>query len=341
MITTDNRLESLHIWVEQQLKTQICLQPLGGDAGFRRYFRLNPRSGWLAVDAPPATENTNRFVQMARLLAGAGVRVPRIKAANIEEGFLLVEDFGDQLVYQLIQSQHADRFYQQANQLITQIQQITPPDWLENYDQAFLLREMDLLIEWFIEKLLQYPIHQNEKNWLAGIFLKIVDSALAQPRVVVHRDFHSRNLLVCDDQQLACIDFQGALHGPLTYDCVSLLRDCYLRWPIERVQKWSMDFYQRIQPRYPYISAETFSHWFDWMGLQRHIKVLGIFARLYLRDGKQNYLQDLPLVIRYTLEVCRQYPELTKFAEWFEEKLIPLAKKQAWYHDYLSAGEKV
>ena len=156
----------------------------------------------------------------------------------------------------------------------------------------------------------------------------------------MHRDFHSRNLLVCDDQSLACIDFQGALKGPLTYDAVSLLRDCYLRWPTEKVHEWSLDFYQQIKSRYGAISEETFCRWFDWMGLQRHIKVLGIFARLHLRDNKSHYLQDLPLVIRYTQEVSRQYPELAAFAKWFDERLIPLAKQQSWYRDYHSAGEK-
>lgn len=341
MINVDNRLEHLRVWVEQHLQAPIYLQPLGGDAGFRRYFRFSHPSHWLAVDAPPTTEDTSRFVQLANLFARAGVRVPQIKTADSAQGFLLVEDFGDQLVYNIIQPQNANQLYQQANQLIVHLQQITPPDWLENYDQAFLLREMQLLIEWFIEKLLRYPMSQDEKNWLDKIFLKIVDSAVSQPKVVVHRDFHSRNLLVCADQQLACIDFQGALQGPLTYDCVSLLRDCYLRWPSDQVQEWALDFYKRIQPHYPSISVETFLQWFDWMGLQRHIKVLGIFARLYLRDGKQNYLQDLPLVIRYTLEVCNQYPELMEFADWFEENLIPLAKQQHWYRDYSTAGEKI
>lgn len=341
MIQTDLRIQALSRWVEHQLHLQdINLQPLGGDAGFRRYFRFAP-SPWLAVDAPPTTEDSKRFVDLATLLSQSGVRVPLIKAVDIQQGFLLVEDLGDQLVYQIIDSSNANSLYTQANQLIAQLQTIAPPNWIEQYDQAFLLREMQLCCDWFIEKLLGYSLNEAEKNQLQKIFSLLADSAIEQPQVLVHRDFHSRNLLLCDDQSLACIDFQGALKGPLTYDAVSLLRDCYVRWPAKKVHEWSLDFYQQIESRYDGISKDTFCRWFDWMGLQRHIKVLGIFARLHLRDNKSHYLQDLPLVIRYTLEVSRHYPELAAFAKWFDEILIPLAKQQSWYRDYHSAGEKI
>ena len=340
MIQTDLRIQALSRWVEHQLHLQdINLQPLGGDAGFRRYFRF-AQSPWLAVDAPPATEDSKRFVDLAHLLSKSGVRAPVIKAVDSEQGFLLVEDLGDQLVYQIIDSSNANSLYTQANQLIAQLQTITPPDWIEQYDHAFLLREMQLCCDWFIEKLLDYSLNEAEKNQLQKIFLLLAGSALEQPQVLVHRDFHSRNLLVCDDQSLACIDFQGALKGPLTYDAVSLLRDCYLRWPAKKVHEWSLDFYRQIQSHYPAMSPETFCRWLDWMGLQRHIKVLGIFARLHLRDDKSHYLRDLPLVIRYTLEVCQKYPELASFAEWFDKKLIPLAKQQTWYSDYYCAGDR-
>jgi N-acetylmuramate 1-kinase len=344
MTQTDIRIQALHTWAEQSLDLQnIELRPLGGDAGFRRYFRFTQeamQSHWLAVDAPPATEDSKRFVDLAALLSQSGVKVPAIKAVNIEQGFLLVEDLGDQLVYNIINPTNADAIYLQANRLIAQLQTISPPNWLEEYDKTFLTREMKLFSDWFIEKLLCYSVNEKEKIQLEKVFSFLADSAIEQPQVLVHRDFHSRNLLVCDDQSLACIDFQGALKGPLTYDAVSLLRDCYLRWPAANVHDWSLDFYQQIQSRYPAISPDTFCRWFDWMGLQRHIKVLGIFARLHLRDNKSHYLRDLPLVIRYTLDVCRQYPELASFADWFDEKLIPLAKQQSWYSDYHFAGDQ-
>lgn len=348
MTQTDIRIQALRTWVEQILDLRgIELRPLGGDAGFRRYFRFDPKAAqsnttqnWLAVDAPPATEDSKRFVDLAVLLSESGVRVPAIKAVDIEQGFLLVEDLGDQLVYNIINLANADAIYPQANQLIAQIQTISPPNWLEEYDRTFLTREMQLCSDWFIEKLLCYSLNDQEKIQLEKVFSLMADSAIEQPQVLVHRDFHSRNLLVCDDTSLACIDFQGALKGPLTYDTVSLLRDCYLRWPANKVHQWSLDFYQQIQSRHPAISPDTFCRWFDWMGLQRHIKVLGIFARLHLRDNKSHYLRDLPLVIRYTLEACRQYPELASFVEWFDEKLIPLAKQQIWYSDYHFAGDQ-
>jgi aminoglycoside/choline kinase family phosphotransferase len=213
------------------------------------------------------------------------------------------------------------------------------PDWLPAYDVDFLLREMNLFSEWFVEKLLGYTLSNSETQLLSNTFTNITTSAANQPQVFVHRDFHSRNLLMTENH-LATIDFQGALWGPMTYDLVSLLRDCYLRWPQEKVRQWTLDFYQKKQSA----SATTFSRdeflkWFDWMGLQRHIKVLGIFARLHLRDNKHHYLHDLPLVIRYTLEVSSVYPELKAFADWFTKRLLPLVEKQHWYTDYKTAGE--
>lgn len=339
MPQTDSRIQALGHWVKQTLHLQdIALHPLGEDAGFRRYFRFS-QSPWLAVDAPPATEDSKRFVDLAKLLSTSDIKVPHIKAADIEQGFLLVEDLGDQLVYNIINPTNADAIYTQANRLIAQLQTISPPNWLEEYDKAFLTREMQLFSDWFIEKLLCYSLNDQERMQLEKMFSRLADSAVEQPQVLVHRDFHSRNLLICNDQSLACIDFQGALKGPLTYDAVSLLRDCYLRWPANKVQDWSLNFYQQIHSRHPTMTSDIFRRWFDWMGLQRHIKVLGIFARLHLRDNKSHYLQDLPLVIRYTLEVCRQYPELVSFADWFDKKLIPLASDQSWYRSYQHAGE--
>jgi N-acetylmuramate 1-kinase len=313
---------------------------LGGDAGFRRYFRFATPSRYLAVDAPPSTEDTPQFLRVAELLTNTHVRTPRIFAADAVHGFLLVEDFGDALMYQKINAQNADDLYQQANNLIIQMHAIQQkPDWLPAYDADFLLREMNLFIEWFVEKLLGYKLSDSETQLLSNIFSSITTSAVTQPQVFVHRDFHSRNLLITESQ-MATIDFQGALWGPMTYDLVSLLRDCYLRWPQEKVQQWALDFYQKQQATSATrFSSEEFLKWFDWMGLQRHIKVLGIFARLHLRGNKSHYLRDLPLVIRYTLEVSSTYPELTAFADWFRHKLLPLAEKQDWYCDYKTAGE--
>lgn len=341
MLNHDTRLSDLSHWVSAELTSPaIKLTPLGGDAGFRRYFRFASASQYLAVDAPPATEDTIQFLRVAELLTQFQVSTPSIRAADATLGFLLVEDLGDALMHQKIDTQNADELYQQANNLILRMQQIQPrPDWLPLYDIDFLLREMYLFVEWFIEKLLGYSLTPLEENLLINTFTDLTKSAIRQPQTFVHRDFHSRNLLITPSG-LATIDFQGALWGPMTYDLVSLLRDCYLRWPQEKVHQWALDFYQKQQATSTTrFSSDEFLKWFDWMGLQRHIKVLGIFARLHLRDNKHHYLRDLPLVIRYTLEVSSNYPELKAFADWFKNKILPVAEKQDWYIDYKTAGE--
>ncbi len=338
----DTRLQTLNHWVTKQLFSPgIQLFPLGGDAGFRRYFRVSSHPQLLAVDAPVTTEDTPQFLRVADLLQQHQIRVPQIEASDIEQGFLLVENLGNQLVFQTIDQQNADAIYSQAIELIMAMQNINKkPQWLAAYDQEFLLREMNLLTEWFIEKLLCYSLNETEKQLINQCFQDLSASAAEQPQGFVHRDFHSRNLMITSNNTLATIDFQGALWGPFTYDLASLLRDCYLRWPQQKVRDWALNFYQQIHPIHPSVSNAQFLKWFDWMGLQRHIKVLGIFARLSLRDNKPQYLQDLPLVIRYTLEVCNRYAGLHAFADWFEQNLLPLAKQQNWYRDYKTAGEK-
>lgn len=340
--SVDNRFNQLGLWTAQQLRlAQVDLRPLGGDAGFRRYFRFSSPSRFLAVDAPPSTEDTPQFVRVANLLSSHQIRTPRILAVDESQGVLLIEDLGDALMYQLINSENSDHLYSQASDLIVRMQQIQEkPDWLPVYDQDFLWREMNLFTEWFVGKLLRYSVNGAENKLIDNAFQKLLASAAEQPQGFVHRDFHSRNLLICENS-LATIDFQGALWGPMTYDLVSLLRDCYLRWPQEKVRHWALEFYQKQQALSTIqFSSEAFLKWFDWMGLQRHIKVLGIFARLHLRDNKHHYLNDLPLVIRYTLEVSSSYAELKAFNQWFSKKLLPLAEQQSWYRDYRSAGDR-
>jgi len=339
-IKSDTRLTELTQWANQKIGSERPLVSLGGDAGFRRYFRFAPPLDLLGVDAPPTTEDTAQFLRVAELLQQHKVKVPKINAADVQQGFLLVEDLGDDLVYRQINNQNADLIYQQAMDLISGMQTIASrPDWLPVYDQTFLMQEMHLMSEWFIEKLLRYTLSTTEKKLINTSLQKLSISAAEQPQGFVHRDFHSRNLLITRDS-LATIDFQGALWGPITYDLASLLRDCYLHWPQEKIIRWAMQYHKKIEPHYPNLSSIEFLKCFDWMGLQRHIKVLGIFARLHLRDNKQHYLQDLPLVIRYTLEICDQYAELQLLSEWFREKLIPLAAKKSWYSDYQTAGDR-
>lgn len=341
----DHRKLALANWVSANTPEAwhpISLQSLGSDAGFRRYFRFQQPSQWLAVDAPPDTEDSSQFIAISRLLKTCNVHSPEILIADTAQGFLLVEDMGDRLLFRELNDANADQLYRHAIDTLLQLQ--TCEDNLSlipRYDRSLLRRELELFGEWFVGKLLNYEITSEERNLLNQLFETLEDNALSQQQSFVHRDYHSRNLILRTDNQLGVIDFQGALWGGITYDLVSLLRDCYLRWPTEKVAQWATYYYQQARSlkRIPDISEPEFMRWFDLMGLQRHIKVLGIFARLFLRDDKPGYLQDLPLVIRYTLEVASLHPQLQPFAEWFELKLLPLATKQSWYSDYRTAGD--
>lgn len=321
----------------------IVLSGLGGDAGFRRYFRYQQPSHWLAVDAPPATEDTRQFMAIARFIAQQGVRSPKIDAVDVDQGFLLVEDFGNRLFFHEAKRQNTNALYQQAMNILLQLHRSQDDNALiPRYDRPLLRRELEIFSEWFVCNLLKHSLSDAERAMLDTLFVQLENNALAQPQTFVHRDYHSRNLLLLDDGSLGVIDFQGALWGGVTYDLVSLLRDCYLRWPTEQVKRWALDYRAAAINAniIPPVSEAEFLRWFDWLGLQRHIKVLGIFARLCLRDDKTGYLNDLPLVIRYTLEVAEQYPELNAFADWFKRTLLPLAQRQSWYRDYATAGEQ-
>lgn len=342
----DARLLALTHWVTLNTPPDehpIRLESLGGDAGFRRYFRFQQPSRWLAVDAPPATEDTRQFLAIAQLLAAQGVHTPEVRAADPDQGFLLVEDMGDQLLFSILTSANADAHYRLAMDTLLQLQRSQDnPSLIPRYDRQLLRRELDICSEWFIGKLLGYTLDDRERELLNTLFTLLEDNSLAQPQCLVHRDYHSRNLLLRNSGDLGVIDFQGALWGGATYDLVSLLRDCYLRWPADKVTEWALYYRQRaLETRQlSEVSKSEFLRWFDWLGLQRHIKVLGIFARLHLRDSKPGYLRDLPLVIRYILEIATRYPELQAFAQWFSASLLPLAEQQSWYSDYRRAGDK-
>lgn len=340
------RDQLLSRWVADQLgctPESVKLKPIASDAGFRRYFRFATPSQWLAVDAPPQTEDTRQFVALARYLSEYEVNTPKILAVDETKGFLLVEDFGDELLHRLLTPSTADALYREAfTSLVSLATCPDQPALIPRYDLELLRRELNIFSEWFIAALLEYQLSAPEEAMLDKLFSALEQSALQQPQCLVHRDFHSRNLLIRRDNNLGVIDFQGALWGGCTYDLVSLLRDCYIRWPADQVSAWALNYRQTVINAGlldASVDAKTYLRWFDWMGLQRHIKVLGIFARLSLRDGKPHYLKDLPLVIRYTIEVAQRYAELKPFADWFCDKLLPLAEQQAWYCDYRQAGD--
>jgi hypothetical protein len=306
------------------------LLPVSGDASFRRYFRFTvDQRSWIAVHAPPDKENNQAFVDVAALFADHGLNVPVLLAWDREQGFMLLTDFGDQLLWPLLDADSVDMWYQKSLAAVAQLQAIPLNHAkLPYYDSQRLQTELRLFTEWFVEKLLDYSLSLAEQQRIDTVFSILTQSALAQPQVVVHRDYHSRNIMVLPSGELGLIDFQDAVIGPYTYDPVSLLRDCYIVWPREKVEQWLESFRKNY---WPDEQPATLLRDFDWMGLQRHLKVLGIFARLNLRDGKPRYLDDLPLVLHYTLSVARRYKEFNAFAQWFDEMLMPKIVLQSWY----------
>jgi aminoglycoside/choline kinase family phosphotransferase len=315
-----------------------ALSVVAGDASARRYFRLalGTRS-YVLVEAPPATEKNEAFVSVAGLLDAAGVKVPAVLGVDYDRGFLLLEDLGDQLLLPLLDVDTADGRYHQAFEVLVQMAAVdTASTGLGDYDRALLSEELGRFQEWFVQELLGYTPTVAEQGQLGSLLARLIDSALEQPRVLVHRDFHSRNLMLTGDDELAVIDFQDAVVGPITYDLVSLLRDCYIQWPVAQVQAWALTHRELLCSRglAADIDQQQFLRWFDWMGLQRHLKVLGTFARLYLRDGKSAYLDDLPLVVHYVLEITNKYaadePAFADFSAWFSQRLAPLIAQQPW-----------
>ncbi|MEP5568797.1 MAG: phosphotransferase [Halioglobus sp.] len=312
------------------------LVPVAGDASARRYFRLKQKGqSYIAVEAPPVSEKNTEFLAIRELFEQAGITVPTFFGADLERGFLLLGDLGDRLLLDELTADTVDDSYRQAFDVLLTMGAIDPgdPHW-PAYDDVLFSEELSRFPQWFVSELLgvEFP---PEAAWLPFADL-LKRNALEQPRVLVHRDFHSRNLMPQADDSLAVIDFQDSVVGPVTYDLVSLLRDCYVQWPSEQVQQWALEYLGLLQSRGQLedISPETFMRWFDLLGLERHIKVLGTFARLYLRDHKSSYLQDLPLVLEYVREVLEKYrlefAEVAAFADWFEVSLTPTIETQPW-----------
>lgn len=334
--------ESLAAWVDQQLALRsmpaAVLKPIVGDAGFRQYYRLATEMPLLAVYGPPDIEKHQSFVQISEHWQKLGVPAPQIVAYDFTKGFLLIQDFGATSLSDVLKTQKENDLALSAcyRTVLAQLRplQVSPPeDWYPRYDCPALQAELDLFIPWFIEKLLGYELSNNERKMLQALFDRLIEEALAQPQVIVHRDFHCRNIHLQDEtlERLGFIDFQDAVVGPVTYDIASLLKDCYQCWPSTFVRAQALNYRETLPVHLQMASAETFLGAMDTIGLQRHLKVLGIFARLYLRDGKAQYLQDLPLVVAYVRQTLAQYDYCQPVAQWFEEQLMPLIQKQPWY----------
>ena len=301
------------------------IQPASADASFRSYWRLSGNGPTrIIMDAPPDKEDLAPWLDVAARLRRAGVHAPEVFAVDREQGFVLMEDLGTRTYLPELDSGTADMLYADALDALLRMQSTVDVAGLPAYDRARLVAEMELLPEWFLRRHLGFAPECEEWDVIEAAFTFLVHAVQEQPRAFVHRDFHSRNLLVLDHDGPGVIDFQDAVSGPVTYDLVSLLRDCYIEWDAERVDGWLEA--HRLRLRHAHllgtaIDTTRFRRWFDLTGLQRHIKVLGIFCRLWYRDGKAQYLADLPLVWRYALDVARRYPELAAFAALLERAL--------------------
>ncbi len=309
----DIRQQQLSAWLSTALQhSEFSLTTASADASFRRYFRVHLADKTLiAMDAPPPQENCEPFVRIAKLFGDAGVHVPKVIAQDLQQGFLLLSDLGDVTYLSQLNQDTAARLYHDANMALIKLQLASKPDVLPNYDAALLTREMQLFPDWYIAKHLNVTLDDKQQAVLHKTFELLNQNILAQGQVYVHRDYHSRNLMVCDDNP-GVLDFQDAVYGAITYDLVSLLKDAYIEWDEEKIIDWLVRYWQvaRKENLPVPVDFSEFYRDFEYMGAQRHIKILGIFARLYHRDGKNGYLKDMPLVMHYLRKVCERYVEL-------------------------------
>lgn len=333
----DIRKEKLAAWLcfkFEETSHTINLQPLSGDAGFRRYFRVNiNENSYIAVDSPSDLCNNQAFINVQNLLVKQGVHAPDIIFHDLSLGFLCLSDLGECLLSDILARSNNPIFtYEKAINSLVNIT-TSPVELcitLPKYDHELLSKELNIFTDWLLDKYLQLELNTEQKLALTRCFSLLKDNALEQPQVMVHRDFHSRNIMVEDDGKLAIIDFQDAVVGPITYDIVSLLRDCYVRWPEKDIQTLfsyfrhilseSTDVFGTDIKKY---SDAQWQKWFDLMGLQRHFKACGIFARLHLRDNKHHYLKDIPLTLSYLIDITAKYSQFSSVNQLLQSSVLP------------------
>ena len=320
--TSDTRLEQLQEWLAARIAaSSFSLKPASADASFRRYFRLSTGSqSWIVMDAPPEREDCRPFVRIAALLRAAGVNAPQVIAQDLEQGFLLLTDLGDITYLAALSEDNADRLFGDAIEALLRWQLASRAGELPPYDETLLRREANLFPEWYVARHLGLTLSAAQQQTFAEMLTLIISCNLAQPAVYVHRDYMPRNLMIADPNP-GVIDFQDAVYGPVSYDVVSLTRDAFVSWEEERVIDWTVRYWEKAKhsglPVDPDFSA--FYRDFEWMGLQRHLKVLGIFTRIHYRDGKPGYLEDTPRFLRYARAVCERYRELAPLARLLDQ----------------------
>ena len=322
----DPRFVEISAWlttITQPAVLPATLRAASADASFRRYFRVDATDGmtYIVMDAPPPQENVERFVKTAEIFRKTGVTVPQVYAQDLTRGFLLLSDLGPTTYLHQLNNDTANKLYLDAIDALILIQVQSQPDVLPEYDRALLLRELMLFPEWYIGKHLGQTLTDKQSATLTKVFDALLATAVAQPQVTVHRDYHSRNLMVQASGNPGILDFQDAVYGPITYDIVSLLRDAYIQWDEEIVLDWAIRYWERAKRAGLPVSPDIDSFYqdFEYMGLQRHLKILGIFARLYHRDGKDTYLNDIPVVLEYVRKAALRYKPLAPLVRLLDE----------------------
>ncbi len=320
------RIKKLQNWLQTELNiVNPQLTAITNDASFRRYFRIIIDGvSHIVMDAPPDKEDCRPFIDIANRLTTSGLNAPKIIASNLTQGFLLLTDLGSQLYLESLDTTKVDKLYKDAINSLVTIQVKTTNDSLPIYNHTLLHNEMNLFTDWLVDKHLNLSLSKIQQAELATCFELLSQSALSQPQVFVHRDYHSRNLIVTSHNNPGILDFQDAVIGPITYDLVSLLRDCYVNWPRKQLNEW-LEYYHILiyqNGLVKSIAKDNFLRWFDWMGIQRHLKASGIFARLYHRDGKSGYLKDIPRTLNYIVEVTADYPELKYLHELVSKQIL-------------------
>jgi aminoglycoside/choline kinase family phosphotransferase len=320
------RIEALKRWLQDELAFRdYTLNPASADASFRRYFRVaHDGASFIVMDAPPDKEDSRPYIRVARMFYDVGLNVPEIIDDDLEQGFLLLSDLGSRLYLDALNAENVDRLYGDALGALATLQACTQATGvLPDYDRALLMNEMTLFRDWLVGKHLGIALTGTQEAMLDSAFELLAENARVQPQVCVHRDYHSRNLMVTTHNNPGILDFQDAVIGPVTYDLVSLLRDCYISWPRARVEDWALGYQElALQSgilRQEHEDPDQFLRWFDLMGVQRHLKAAGIFARLNHRDGKPGYLADIPRTLGYVTDVATRYQELAGLGEFIRQ----------------------
>lgn len=331
-VETDDRARCARDWALEQLGLQEAVfSPASADAGFRRYFRLSvDKRSWIIMDAPPATEDCRPYLRVGSLMAAAGLHVPEVLASDLGRGFLLMSDLGKHTYLDVITAhvESPDRLYRDAIAALVAWQRASKRGILPDYDSSLLKRELRLFLDWYLGRHLNVILTADDQAVIWGAFDDLTASIGSQPRVFVHRDYMVRNLMVSNPNP-GIIDFQDAMWGPISYDPICLMKDAFVSWPSSRVDEWLAQYHGAAsKSRLPIPRWSEFRRDCDLAGLQRHLKVLGVFARICYRDGKTQYLKDAPRFVRYVMQVVRHYPELSALQKAFERYVLPSVERE-------------